>query len=309
MTDQTVILPGASKGQMATLPTAATPMQIIVQAVANGAPVETMEKLLAMQERWEANEARKAFVTAMAAFRAQAPLIEKTKGVKDKNGKEMYKHATLDAVCNQVGPMLGAHGISYGWETSHGDQGRIRVTCVLTHQLGHAERNYLEAGADMSGNKNAVQAIGSTVTYLQRYTLLAACGLATQDQDDDGRGQGGHTDQAGVGTGYAGAAPEARHDASPAAPEAPPPKFWDRPSLTLADASKLPAAIYHCPNEVLLTRLWKDNEKACVADNTLNAAFRTKAESYPKDHVGREFDLPPTHDAETGEVRDDGVPS
>jgi hypothetical protein len=42
--------------------------------------------------------------------------------------------------------------------------------------------------ADATGNKNPVQQIGSTVTYLQRYTLLAATGLATSDSDDDGRG-------------------------------------------------------------------------------------------------------------------------
>lgn len=57
------VLPG---NKALVLPAAATPMQVIAQAVANGAPVETMEKLLALQERWEANEARKAFVEAMA---------------------------------------------------------------------------------------------------------------------------------------------------------------------------------------------------------------------------------------------------
>ena len=46
----------------------------------------------------------------------------------------------------------------------------------------------MAAGPDGSGGKNAIQAIGSTVSYLERYTLLAATGLATEDQDDDGRG-------------------------------------------------------------------------------------------------------------------------
>ena len=46
----------------------------------------------------------------------------------------------------------------------------------------------LSASADNSGSKNSIQAIGSTVTYLQRYTLLAITGLATEDMDDDGSG-------------------------------------------------------------------------------------------------------------------------
>jgi hypothetical protein len=38
----------------------------------------------------------------------------------------------------------------------------------------------------MSGSKNAIQAIGSAVTYLQRYTLLSATGLAAKNGDNDG---------------------------------------------------------------------------------------------------------------------------
>src|SRR5690606_35194749 len=61
------------------------------------------------------------------------------------------------------------------------------VTCVITHELGHSERTTLSAAPDESGGKNSIQAVGSTVTYLQRYTLMAATGLAAKDMDDDGR--------------------------------------------------------------------------------------------------------------------------
>jgi hypothetical protein len=50
--------------------------------------------------------------------------------------------------------------------------------------MGHSERTTLSATADTSGSKNSIQAIGSTVTYLQRYTLLAAVGLAAGGDDD-----------------------------------------------------------------------------------------------------------------------------
>ena len=39
-------------------------------------------------------------------------------------------------------------------------------------------------GADQSGSKNGFQAIGSAVTYLQRYTLKAALGLSAEVDDD-----------------------------------------------------------------------------------------------------------------------------
>ena len=46
----------------------------------------------------------------------------------------------------------------------------------------------LSAPPDSSGSKNSIQAIASTLTYLQRYTLLSITGLAASEADDDGRG-------------------------------------------------------------------------------------------------------------------------
>jgi hypothetical protein len=170
------------------IPAPATPMEMIGRAVASGASVETMEKLLALQERWEANEARKSFVSAIAAFKANPPAILRNRHVEFETrggGKTSYSHATLDNVCDAIGASLASHGLSWRWETEHLDQGIIRVTCILTHVGGHSERTALQASPDASGGKNPVQAVGSTVTYLQRYTLLAATGIAVQGQDDD----------------------------------------------------------------------------------------------------------------------------
>lgn len=166
-----------------------TPMSMIAQAVAKGAPIETVERLLALQERWEANEARKAYVSAMSSFKSAPPTITKNKQVsyesKGAGSKTAYKHATLDHVCDAIGTAMARHGLSFRWETMQADGGLIKVTCIITHNLGHSERTFLQATPDTSGSKNHVQAIGSTTTYLQRYTLLAATGLATEEQDDD----------------------------------------------------------------------------------------------------------------------------
>lgn len=158
------------------------PMEVLQLAIQQGADVDKLAKLLELQERWEAGQARKAFTAAMARFKAHPPEISKNKHVKF--GATTYNHATLDHVTEQVTKALSAVGISHKWEVDQ--QNGISVTCVLTHELGHSERTTLSAGADTSGSKNAIQAIGSTVTYLERYTLLAATGLAASDQDDDG---------------------------------------------------------------------------------------------------------------------------
>lgn len=67
-------------------------------------------------------------------------------------------------------------------------EGLVKVTCRITHVLGHYEETALSAAKDESGGKNSIQAIGSAVTYLQRYTLLSLLGLATKEQDNDGKG-------------------------------------------------------------------------------------------------------------------------
>ena len=45
----------------------------------------------------------------------------------------------------------------------------------------------MSAPADTSSQKNSIQAIASTVTYLQRYTANALLGLAAVDMDTDSR--------------------------------------------------------------------------------------------------------------------------
>ena len=162
-----------------------TPLDLLNMAVEKKADLAQLQALMDMKDRWEASEARKAYVAAMNTFKKAPPELEKTKLVSF--GQTSFKHATLDKVCAVVGAALSQHGLSHRWEVQQ-DAAAIKVTCVLTHELGHSERVTMQAGADTSGSKNAIQAIGSAVTYLQRYTLLAATGLAAKDQDDDCNG-------------------------------------------------------------------------------------------------------------------------
>lgn len=170
-------------------------MRIIDRAAQSGDfDVAKLESLLAVKERWEAGEARKAFVVALNQFKADPPVLTKNKLVsfQTSKGKTEYKHATLDQVSGIIGAALARVGISHRWEIEQLDGGKIRVTCVLTHSQGHSERVPLQGSPDDSGGKNSIQGIGSTVTYLQRYTLLAATGMAVADgSDDDARGTTG----------------------------------------------------------------------------------------------------------------------
>ena len=162
-----------------------TPMAMIDRALAGGAAPETLEKLLALQERWEANQGRKAFDEAMSAAKAEIPVILKNRTVDftSSKGRTHYKHEDLAEIARTVNPILGKHGLSYRFRTSAAAN-EVSVTCIVSHRLGYFEENTLVGRPDDSGNKNSLQQVGSTLTYLQRMTLKAALGLAAAEDDD-----------------------------------------------------------------------------------------------------------------------------
>lgn len=170
---------------------ALTPMQILNRVLMDPTvSIEKLEKVMNMAERWEANEARKAFDEAMAAAKAEIPVIVKNREVDytSQKGRTNYRHEDLGEIARSVDPILARHGLAYRYRTEQ-DSGTVKVTCIVSHRDGHYEENALSAGYDQTGNKNSIQALGSTTTYLQRYTLKSALGLAVSS-DDDGRGSG-----------------------------------------------------------------------------------------------------------------------
>ena len=160
------------------------PADMIRLAVTSGADLEKLEKLLTLQERWEANEAKKAYNEAMTAFKANAPKISRDKSANYGAGKAAYTYASLANVAEKISIELSKYGLSASWKTSQ--NGQVSVTCRIAHVKGHYEETTLSAPADTTGSKNAIQAIGSTISYLERYTILALTGLATFEMDDDG---------------------------------------------------------------------------------------------------------------------------
>mgnify|MGYP000362390637 CR=1 FL=1 len=158
-----------------------TPSNLLELAVSKGADVDQLEKLMALQANYEAKQAKTAYLMAVTKFQSEAPRINKTKSGYDSR----YFYAPLADIVDQIKDTLLDCGLSYRFEQDH--QNGITVTCILSHIEGHSERTSMTADADGSGSKNSVQAIGSTVTYLQRYTLTSSLGLTTADSDMDGR--------------------------------------------------------------------------------------------------------------------------
>jgi hypothetical protein len=151
-----------------------------------GASVEILRDLFQLKKEVEADEARKAYDMAFAAFKSESIRIVKNIEVTagPLNGK---KYADLLAVVEALTGKLSAHGLSSSWKITKDDPQWLEVTCTIRHERGHSESVSMGGPPDAGGAKNAIQARASTVTYLQRYTLLAATGMAAGGTDTDGR--------------------------------------------------------------------------------------------------------------------------
>jgi hypothetical protein len=95
-------------------------------------------------------------------------------------------YATLEDIVDTVRPILQKHGFAVSFRIQTQERG-IQVTGVLMHKNGHREETSMLLPADMSGNKNAVQAFGSSTSYGKRYVLCALLNITTREQDDNGQ--------------------------------------------------------------------------------------------------------------------------
>lgn len=158
------------------------PQSLIQLAIESKLPIEHLERLMALKEKFDLNEAKKKFLSAMANFQSECPPLEKTKKVAFGNTK--YQYAPLGEITATIKPALKANDLSFRWELDDSTD-KIICTFIVSHKDGHSERSTMSSPKDTSGSKNEIQSRGSTITYLQRYTLIAGFGLSTADEDTD----------------------------------------------------------------------------------------------------------------------------
>ncbi len=159
----------------------ATILSVIQRAAADPAcDIEKMERLMAMHERMQATSASAAFNAAMAEMQCDLPSIaERGKG------HGTIKYATLEDINDVVKPIMQRYGFAVSFKVEHAQAG-ISVTGVLMHKAGHREETTMLLPSDTSGSKNAVQAVGSSVSYGKRYVMSALLNITTRGEDDDG---------------------------------------------------------------------------------------------------------------------------
>lgn len=172
------------KNELVKVESEATPSALLQLAIQQNLDIEKLERLMQLQERWQAEQSRKEFLTAICKFQAVCPPLEKTKKVAFGNTK--YSYAPLGEIAATIKQAMSENGLSHRWEIEDTTD-KIVCTCIISHLTGHSEKTTMSAAKDASGGKNEIQQRGSSITYLQRYTLIAALGISTADEDVDGR--------------------------------------------------------------------------------------------------------------------------
>jgi hypothetical protein len=167
-------------------------IQMIERVALNpAADLDKMERLLEMRERVMARAAEAAYYGALAQMQPELPIIDERGGIKDRAGQVQSTYAKWDDINEAIRPVLAKHGFGLTFRIGR-PEGLVSVTGVLSHREGHREQTTFELPVDSSGSKNSVQAIGSSVSYGQRYTAKALLNLTSRkSEDDDARAAGG----------------------------------------------------------------------------------------------------------------------
>lgn len=156
-------------------------IQVIERAALNpDVDIDKMERLLQMQERVMDRQAMMAYSASMAAMQTELPSIE------ERGQANNRCYATLEDIVDTVRPIMQKHGFAVSFRIQTLERG-IQITGVLMHKDGHREATSMLLPADISGNKNAVLAFGSSTSYGKRYVLCTLLNITTRGQDDNGK--------------------------------------------------------------------------------------------------------------------------
>ena len=152
----------------------ATPMGLIQMALQNNANIDTIERLVALQERMMAQDAVMAFNAAMN--RAQTEMGRVARDME--NPQTHSKYASYAALDREIRPIYTKEGLALSFnsgETLVPDH--VRIVCNVSHSLGHTATYFIDMPNDGKGAKGGdvmtkTHATGSATSYGRRYLLM-----------------------------------------------------------------------------------------------------------------------------------------
>lgn len=152
--------------------------------------IERVAQLISMQERMEERQflraSKLAYDKAFSEMQGELPILEE----RGKHSGTGSTYAKFDDLNEAVKPVLKKHGFYLKFRIKQ-DTAKVIVTGILGHKEGYSEEAQIELPVDTGGQKNNVQAIGSSIKYGERYTAGALLSLSSRKSEDDNGDRGG----------------------------------------------------------------------------------------------------------------------
>lgn len=154
--------------------------------------MDKFERLMSMRERVMAQEAHRAFLSALAVVQPKLPIIDRNGRIviREKNSERVIQstaYAKWEDINEAITPVISAEGFTLGFDVGAATDGKLTVTGILGHSQGHERRTTVTLVHDSTGSKNAVQAVGSSISYGKRYAAGLLLNFTTRGEDDDGK--------------------------------------------------------------------------------------------------------------------------
>jgi hypothetical protein len=156
------------------------PNDLLKFAIERGADVGSIERLVALRDKFVAEQAQAEFNNALAAFQAECPNILRSRA----GHENRYNYAPLEAIVEQVRPIMAKHGFSHS-EDANVSEGWVEAVVTLTHRAGHSIQKRFKVPTQTNAGMSPQQKYGAAMTYATRYAFCAALGIRTADKDTD----------------------------------------------------------------------------------------------------------------------------
>ena len=157
--------------------------QLITRPDLDSDAFNRIDKYLDIQERIMNKNSQIAFNNALAEMQPEMPIIKrKTKGYNS-------QYAAYENIMEPYLPILSKHGFSLSFSNEN-IENAIKIFGTLAHKEGYQKTVDISLPLDTSGNKNNLQAVGSTISYGRRYLVGMLLNVVTEGEDDDGHSGG-----------------------------------------------------------------------------------------------------------------------
>lgn len=159
-------------------------------------PVEKLQAIIALKNNEEDREiikqkkfAEKLFQEDFAKMQQEFEPVKKTK----ENKKYGSKYAGISDLQRQYGPVIARHGFAYDFaEPVFNEDGSVDC-CFILMKHGHARKTTVkmpkfepDVSSSGKGIMNPMQAVGTQLSYGNRYAMKAGLGVTEEEDDTDG---------------------------------------------------------------------------------------------------------------------------